>query len=35
MRADIAMSLPRRILFVTESFGVGGTEKHLRELLRT
>ena len=27
------MSHPRRILFVTESFGVGGTEKHLCELL--
>jgi hypothetical protein len=27
------MSLPRRILFVTDWFGVGGTEKHLRALL--
>ncbi len=27
------MSLPRRILFVAESFGVGGTEHHLLELL--
>lgn len=27
------MPLPRRILFVTESFGIGGTEKHLVELL--
>ena len=27
------MSLPRRILFVTEHLGVGGTESHLLELL--
>jgi glycosyltransferase involved in cell wall biosynthesis len=27
------MSLPRRILFVTESFGIGGTESHLLDLL--
>ena len=27
------MLLARRILFVTESFGIGGTETHLLELL--
>jgi glycosyltransferase involved in cell wall biosynthesis len=27
------MPLPRRILFVTESFGIGGTESHLLDLL--